>query len=218
MMTISFMTQKGGAGKSTLAFSLAVAAREAGENVAILDLDPQGSVSRWSAARGKSDVFVESVAPENLAAMLKLLRDDGVSLCILDTPGTDSGINLAAMDASDLCLVPARPNVFDLEVGETTRRAVAARGKRAAFVLNQCPPMQRSARVQDGMRALEATGELLSPMISTRVDFQDAARNGVGVTEINRIGAAADEIRKLWASILRHVHGEQAGAETAAAA
>ena len=150
--------------------------------------------------------------------MLKLLRDDGVSLCILDTPGTDSGINLAAMDASDLCLVPARPNVFDLEVGETTRRAVAARGKRAAFVLNQCPPMQRSARVQDGMRALEATGVLLSPMISTRVDFQDAARNGVGVTEINRIGAAADEIRKLWASILRHVHGEQAGAETAAAA
>jgi hypothetical protein len=38
-----------------------------------------------------------------------------------------------------------------------------------------------------------------------RVDFQDAARHGAGVTEINRFGQAADDIRKLWGSITRLV-------------
>ncbi len=37
MNTLAFITQKGGAGKTTLAASLAVAAQEAGEKVAVLD-------------------------------------------------------------------------------------------------------------------------------------------------------------------------------------
>jgi len=47
MKTIAFVTQKGGAGKTTLAASIAVAAQESGENVAILDLDPQRSLEDW---------------------------------------------------------------------------------------------------------------------------------------------------------------------------
>ena len=43
MFVISFVTTKGGAGKSTLAFSTAVAAMQTGEPVALLDLDPQNS-------------------------------------------------------------------------------------------------------------------------------------------------------------------------------
>ena len=36
------------------------------------------------------------------------------------------------------------------------------------------------------------------------MDYQDAGRNGAGVTEINRTGLAAEEMRKLWASVVRH--------------
>jgi len=47
MRTIALLTQKGGAGRTTLAASLAVAAAHAGETVIALDLDPQASLSRW---------------------------------------------------------------------------------------------------------------------------------------------------------------------------
>jgi chromosome partitioning protein len=201
MLVVSFLTQKGGAGKSTLALSLAVAAKEAGDRVAMLDLDPQASLVNWSQTRNDGDVFVEAATPESLGDRLNLFAEAGVTLCIVDTAGTKVEAAALAMSACAMFIVPARPNAFDLRVGEATRRMVKELGGKAVFLLNQCPPSQQSARVKDGVRALEASGVLLSPTISARVDFQDAARTGLGVTEINRHGQAAAEIRQLWSSI-----------------
>ena len=200
MLVISFVTTKGGAGKSTLAFSTGVAAMQAGQSVAILDLDPQNSTVFWSKARKRADLYVESVELDAVAGRLAELSTAGFSLCILDTPGS-AAIAEPAVLASDICLIPARPNVFDLRAGEATRRMIHDNGKTGVFLLNQCPPMRQSARVQEGIRALEASGVLISPAISARVDFQDAARAGLGVTELNPSGVAAQEIRDLWASI-----------------
>ena len=47
MRAIAFLTQKGGAGKTTLAASLAEMAASTGEKVVALDLDPQLSLVRW---------------------------------------------------------------------------------------------------------------------------------------------------------------------------
>ena len=47
MKIISFISQKGGVGKTTLAIHLAVAFSADGLNVAILDLDPQASAAEW---------------------------------------------------------------------------------------------------------------------------------------------------------------------------
>jgi chromosome partitioning protein len=200
MLVISFVTTKGGAGKSTLAFSTGVAAMQAGQSVAILDLDPQNSAVFWSKARKRADLFVESVELDAVSNRIAELSTAGFSLCILDTPGSGA-IAEPAVLASHVCLIPARPNVFDLRAGETTRRMIRDMGKTAVFLLNQCPPMRQSARVQDGVRALESSGVLISPVISARVDFQDAARAGLGVTELNPSGPAAQEIRDLWAAI-----------------
>ena len=216
MLVISFMTQKGGAGKSTLALSVAVAAREAGDRVAILDLDPQASLMNWSQLRNKGDVFVEAATPETLDYWLTLFAETGVTLCIIDSAGTDVEAAAVAMSACAMFIVPARPNAFDLRAGDATRRMIKELGGKAVFLLNQCPPSQQSARVKDGVRALEASGVLISPTISARVDFQDAARTGLGVTEINRNGQAAAEIRQLWDSIKTITgHGTSAEAHTA---
>ena len=48
-------------------------------------------------------------------------------------------------------------------------------------------------------------GGLLTPMIASRVDYQEAARRGLGVTEFNASGAAAEEMRKLWKSVKRRM-------------
>ena len=45
MLTIALVSQKGGAGKTTIAVGLAVAHELAGGGAAVVDLDPQGSAS-----------------------------------------------------------------------------------------------------------------------------------------------------------------------------
>jgi chromosome partitioning protein len=207
MHIIAFVTQKGGTGKSTVAASLAVAALEAGEQVAILDMDPQQSLATWYGRRGRDDMAVHVCRPESLDLMLDELRSAGVSLCLIDTEGTASATAVAAMEVADLCVIPVRPNAFDLWASEATRRKVRELGRDSVFLLNQCPPLHQGARVKAGIEALEAAGALLSPIIVSRVDYQDAGRRGAGVTEINRCGSAAEEMRMLWRSLVRRLTG-----------
>jgi chromosome partitioning protein len=205
MRTIALVTQKGGSGKSTLAACLAVAAMEAREKVFIIDMDPQQSLLKWSAIRNDRDIPVEIITAAKLPRALAALEQSGIGLVLIDTPGTDSGAAEAAMKAADLCVIPARPTAFDIWSSEQTRTKLKALGKEYVFVLNQCPAMQESQRVQDGAKALEVMGGLLTPLIASRVDYQEAAREGMGVTEINPNGKAAEEMRALWASLRRRL-------------
>ena len=205
MQILALVTQKGGSGKSTIASSLATAAHEAGERVFIIDMDPQASLVKWFKVRGKKDVAVEAVTPAKLAPALKALEKAGVTLVIVDTPGAESSAAEAAMKVASLCIIPARPNVFDLWASEATRKTLRALKRDYVFLLNQCPPAQQSARVEEGAKALEAMGGLITPMISSRVDYQEAARQGLGVTELHSSGTAADEMRRLWKSVKRRM-------------
>ncbi|NUJ79870.1 AAA family ATPase [Methylocystis sp. FS] len=217
MRKIAFVTQKGGAGKSTLASSVAVAARQAGERVFIIDLDPLQTLVNWSRARGAADIAVEHVPPAKLSKALAALAAKGVTLAIIDAPGQEGDYFSAAVRAADLCVIPARPNAFDLWASEITRMRVKEKGKDYAFLLNQCPPAQQSARVELGAKALQAMGGLLAPLVSSRVDYQEAARLGRGVGEYNPDGVAAEEMRELWASIKRRLKKPASAAKTAPA-
>jgi chromosome partitioning protein len=48
---ITIAQQKGGAGKTTLAVQLATAMRQAGRSVAMVDIDPQASLTAWMRIR-----------------------------------------------------------------------------------------------------------------------------------------------------------------------
>ena len=217
MRTIAFVTQKGGSGKSTLAACLAVAAHEKGERVFLIDTDPLMSLSKWAKARNSKDILVEWVPAGKLQSALVMLEKKGITLAIIDTGAGESLAAAAAIKAADLCIIPARPNAFDLWASELTRKACSAARKEFAFLLNQCPPAQQSARIEDGAKALEAMGGLLTPLVSTRVDYQEAARHGLGVTELNPHGVAAEEMRDLWASVKRRMaRGKSAGVKKAA--
>ena len=109
------------------------------------------------------------------------------------------------MREADLNIIPSRPSIFDLWASVQTRDSLRAAGADFVFLLNQCPPAQQSARVENAVAALEEMGGLLSPLVLARVDYQEAARHGLGVTEINPNGAAANEMRALWASLKRRL-------------
>lgn len=212
MKIVAFVTQKGGAGKSTLASNVAVAAHLSGERVFVCDLDPLQSLVKWSRARKAADIPAEHVPAQKLDRALALLAKDGVTLAIIDTPASDTPQADAAIRAADLCVIPARPNTLDLWASEATLAKVKASRRAYAFLLNQCPPAQQSARVARGAETLQEMGGLLTPMVSTRVDFQEAVRLGLGAAELNPGGAAAREMTTLWASIQARLQAQTAQA------
>jgi chromosome partitioning protein len=206
MRSIAFLTQKGGAGKTTLTASLAVAAAAAaGEKVIALDLDSPGSLVRWSerrkAANAPNTVVIEPLESERLTqlpAILEGLASIGFTLAVFDTAEADSGAVRLVIDSVDLCLLPARPTRLDVDAAAATFRAVFLAKRRAAFVLNQCPSTYRSLRANEAAEELMRLGVLAEPKLPARIDFPDAIAAGLGVTEYARDGKAAQEIEALW--------------------
>ncbi len=205
MRTVAMITQKGGSGKSTLAACLAVVAQEAGERVFLIDMDPQKSLTKWARRRDDKTMPIETVSAGKLPEALAALANGNVTLVVIDTPATDTPAAEAAMKAADLCIIPARPTIFDIWSSEVTRGKLKTLSKDFAFVLNQCPAMQESQRVLDGAAALESMGGLLRPLVASRVAYQEAAREGMGPTELEPDGKAAEEMRTLWASLKRRI-------------
>jgi chromosome partitioning protein len=201
MNVVALVTQKGGAGKSTLAANLAVSAFLRGERVFVCDLDPLQSLVKWSRARKALDIPVEHIPPGKLEPALASLERDGVTLVVVDTPGGDTAAAAEAVDAADFCILPARPNTLDLWASEATLAHVKARRRDFAFLLTQCPPSQQNMRVARAAQGLQEMGALLAPLVASRVDYQEAIRLGLGVCELKPSSAAAREMGELWVSL-----------------
>jgi chromosome partitioning protein len=202
MYVLALVTQKGGSGKSTLAVGLAVAAAESGARVALVDADPQGTVSRWKERRADSHPRVGHVADAaELDRAIPRLRAEGVWLTIVDTAAANNALAACAMATADLCLIPARPTPADIEAAIPTLLALRRLKRRFAFVLNQTPP--RGGRLSEAAVSLNSLGVLALPYVGQRNDHQDALGAGLGVTEFAREGKASAEIRELWRWVLQ---------------
>ena len=202
MYTIVLATQKGGSGKTTLAIGLALAALQAGLNVRMIDTDSQGTLSKWQVRRGIAEPVVEFVRSASLIERrLDSFHRAGVSLTIIDTASGTAEATVAAIRACDLCLIPARPTVPDIEATAATVSVVRGCDKRFAFVLNQTPV--RGQRIGNAASALggpmsDLAEVLAQPFIAMRNDHQDALATGLSVSEYAPSGKSADEIRSLW--------------------
>lgn len=202
MYVLALVTQKGGSGKSTLAIGLAVAAMENGERVALVEADPQGTISRWKERRGGTYPRVDRVTdPAYIEPALARLEAEGSWLTIIDTAATNNAAALRAIARSDLCLIPARPSPADIEAAVPTLIAIRRLSRRFAFVLNQTPP--RGSRLSEAATSLNSLGHLALPYVVQRNDHQDALGAGLGVTEFARSGQASEEIRQLWRWVLK---------------
>src|SRR4051812_16963280 len=132
MMTLMLLSQKGGAGRSTLALHLASEASKNGLRVLLMDLDPQGNLLAWGRRRGELPPDVQAEHLANLESALA----DGYDLVVLDTsPAADRGAMLAA-SCADLIVVPCRPATFDLEAIRATLEVAELKKRRAIVVLN----------------------------------------------------------------------------------
>jgi CobQ/CobB/MinD/ParA family nucleotide binding protein len=137
MRSIAFLTQKGGAGKTTLTASLAVAAAAAGEKVIALDLDSQGSLVRWSerrkAANAPSRVVIEPLESERLPqlpAILEGLASVGFTLAVFDTADADAEAVRLVIDSVDFFSLSAKPLSCSISAHRLPAACVPTRRRR----------------------------------------------------------------------------------------
>src|ERR1017187_4024553 len=116
MRIIAVISQKGGAGKTTLAVNLAVAAELQDVPTVLIDLDPQASAKTWHDIRmSKEAPFVVSAQASRLEEVIAVSRSNGAGLVIIDTAPHSESMALAAARAADLVLIPCRPAILDLK-------------------------------------------------------------------------------------------------------
>ena len=204
MRTIALISQKGGSGKTTLAVHLAVAAATAKQKVAIIDLDPQASATKWSDRREAELPMVLSVHASRLPQEIKRVKDAGCQLLILDTaPHADSAA-LEAAKFADIVLVPCRPAILDIEAIATTLELIHTKNTSVYVVMNAVAPKGREA-----LEAAEAIAELGTPVcpirLVSRVAFSRSLIDGQSAQECAPRDKASQEIKKLYAFVRKRL-------------
>src|SRR5271157_4693497 len=197
MKTIAIISQKGGAGKTTLSVHLATAAALAGHNTAIIDLDPQGTAASWGDRRQADAPEVVSGQAARLSVLIEAAQTNGADFLILDTAPNADQTALRAAQTADLVLIPCRAATFDLEAIKATLTLSQLAQKPAFVVLNAIPP--RSGIGREAAEGLTAQGARVAPvMLSQRAAFTHGVIDGRTAQEFEPDGKAAEEIEALY--------------------
>ena len=200
-IVITVAQQKGGTGKTTLAANLA-AALAPSRKVALLDIDPQNSLTRWNKLRPSTaaKLTFSDVAGWRLTREIDRLKTSHDIIIIDSPPQIDTDARLA-IRAADLVLIPVQPSPPDIWAAEGTLRLATSEKRKAAMVLNRVPS---TGRLREAITAqLHSDGKpLLTSTIGNRTGFVSAFAQGLGVTEVSPRSIAANELRALLTELL----------------
>jgi chromosome partitioning protein len=203
MRVIVVASQKGGAGKTTIAAHLAVGAGMAGEGpVVLVDTDPQGSLTEWRDARNDPVPALVTAKLDNLATKLAELRGIGTALAIIDTPPALTASIERAIAIADLVLIPARPSPHDLRAIAATVNIARSAWKPFLFIVNGAAP--RANITAEAVAALSEHGRVAPIILYQRTDFAASMIDGRTVMETTATGRSAREIAELW----KHVYAQ----------
>jgi cellulose biosynthesis protein BcsQ len=164
-MKIAFVCGKGGVGKSTLCYLVALSLREAGKSVSLQDVDPQKSTSAW--INRERDGITER----------------GGNLTLIDTPPTlnHEGV-LQAIREADRVIVPCSPSPACLTALGATSQVVLSLlkpGAKAFFALNMVVPRtHHTSDAPEFLNNLNFGIPLLNTMIVDRQCIQASVLRG----------------------------------------
>lgn len=204
---ITIAQQKGGAGKTTMAAHLAVAWSASGKRrVAIIDTDPQGSLSQWHKIReqrmgeGDTNLTFASISGWRVRSEIDRLRANHDLIVVDSPPHTDTEAR-TAIRAADLVVVPLQPSPMDVWATAATIQICKQERVPVKMVLNRVHPQAKLTEAISG----EMVG-LTANRFGNRVIFAGSLMQGFGVTEAAPNSLAAEEVRALSKEILQYLN------------
>jgi chromosome partitioning protein len=200
MKTLVFANQKGGTGKTTLSAHLAVEAGRRGERGALIDTDPQGSLSAWWNAREAKEPLLVQASPELLGEASDALKKQGVKWLFIDTPPALSKDIRRVCAFADIILIPVRPSPHDLRSVGATVTLAESLSKPIVFVVNSAT--KRARITGEAAIALSQHGTVAPVMVGHRVDFASSMTDGRTARELDPASPSADEVKELWDYVL----------------
>jgi chromosome partitioning protein len=198
MKTVVIISQKGGAGKTTLAVHLAIAAEKKGLTSAILDIDPQGSALDWKESRSNETPEVIMAQSKQVGKILEAAQKAGTDLVLVDTAPHSESTALEAAQYADVILIPCRPAIFDIRAIKTTRD-LALLAKKPAFVVLNAVPHQGSL-TDEAIAGITLLDMQIAPVqLGQRQAFIRSLTEGLTAQEFEPKGKAATEINEFYA-------------------
>lgn len=196
---ITLAQQKGGAGKTTVLAHLAAAWSEAGRKVAVVDLDPQKSLTRWVGIRADPAIVLVESRDYRAASDIKTAKKTH-DIVLVDCPGAASSLLENAMRESDLVLAPCQPSVMDVWALATVLDTARKLKRPVRIVLNRMPP--RLGSLEEVLTALgDARALLLASQLGNRNGFSQAMLTGQTAPELSPRSTAAAETYGLRAEL-----------------
>ena len=200
MTVVSFVNQKGGVGKTTLAIHLAMALTNSGR-VLLVDADPQGSALDWQARRETATEFpvvglARPVLHREVAGLGK-----SYDWVVIDSPPRTNTLVRSAIAASDLALIPVQPSPLDIWAAQDIldildEVAVLRPRLQARFVVNRLFVGTRLG-AEVGNALADFRTPALRTAIRNRTEYAKAAREGRTAIETAPGSAAANDFRTL---------------------
>ena len=200
---ITIAQQKGGTGKTTIAAHIAVSFAQTGRRVAIIDIDPQGSLSRWHALRekkfgiGYTGLYFVASSGWRIEGVINNLQNK-MDYIIIDAPPHTETESKSAIRASTLVIVPMQPSPTDLWATEATINFAKSENIPAKILINRYNPTSKISK--EIIRQLNT--EVFKNTIGNRVAFSSCFLTGVTVTETQPNSSAAIEIKNFVKEIL----------------
>jgi chromosome partitioning protein len=205
-MIISFLNQKGGVGKTTLAVNVADHLHLQGKRVLLIDSDPQGSSLDWASMRNYEDGFsVIGLPKPTLHKEVKNFSGD-YDYIIIDGPPRSYDVARSTLMASELVLIPVQPSPYDIWATDEVVKLIDEcssfnENMKCAFVINR--KITNTAIGRDVKDAFEDRSiPVLKNNICQRVVYAETAAQGGSVCRSAHDGVAAKEIEKLTQEIL----------------
>jgi len=204
---ISFLQEKGGAGKTTMATNVSRGLRLRGYRVLLGDSDPQGSTRDWNETNQGTLVPVVGLDRETLPVDIKSLMD-GYDFVIIDGAPQLTKMSAAAIKCSDIILVPVQPSPYDiwasLDLIEIikSRQSVSHDKPEAAFVISRVIKNTKlSKEVNDSL--MEYGICVFDSFTSQLVSYPTSASEGKSVYESPIWAQAKGEIESIIDELFR---------------